>query len=176
MLLVASQSGYWALWPLPMRFFIAIFWYLALPAATILFSYFPAWLFGMGENLPAGVALEWASWGRKSGYLLGQKELTAKRNFTKFSAPILSYSIAGDILAPVLAVDVLLQFYPNAKTTRKHLTSAALKSGRIGHFGFFKAKFEQTLWAESADWLLEQNTSGLESVDHTAKQSRAANH
>ncbi len=156
MLLVASQSGYWRHWPLHTRYLICIFWYLALPAATFSFSYFPGWLFGMGENIPSGVALEWASWGRKPNYVLDQPALTAKKNFAKFSAAILSYSVPRDFVAPVRAVDALPRFYPNARASRRHLNPRDYAVRRIGHFDFFKSQFERTLWAESAAWLQQK--------------------
>jgi len=152
LLMVACQSGYWGLWPIHLRFFIFIFWYFFLPIITIPYSYFPARFLGMGEDLPAGVALEWASWGRKPNYLLGKKSLQANQKFEKIRVPIYSYSIKNDFFAPVRAVDELLTFYKNAPFERKELSSESCGQ-KIGHFDFFRERFRQTLWTESATWL-----------------------
>jgi predicted alpha/beta hydrolase len=155
MLLVASQSGYWGLWPRHQRYFIWIFWYVVSPFFSILYSYFPARVLGMGENLPAGVALEWASWGRDPKYILGNNRLTTKGNFKQFKAPIRFYSVARDFYAPEKAVDELMTFYENARTSKILLNAKKVKAARFGHFDFFREKFKKTLWQESADWFKE---------------------
>lgn len=153
MVLVASQSGYWRLWPRNLRYLIFVFWYVVIPVLTMLFARFPSKFVGMGEDLPAGVALQWASWGRDPDYILGRNSLTTKDNFRQFKGPWLSYSLADDFFAPVEAVDRLVTFYPNGRTTRKHLTADTLGVRRFGHFDFFKERFRDSLWQETADWL-----------------------
>jgi len=37
-------------------------------------------------------------------------------------------------------------FYVNAPRTMKRLGAADIGARRIGHFGFFRAAFEQSLW------------------------------
>ena len=153
MLLVASQSGYWRLWPWHQKLFILIFWYLFIPGLTIPLSYFPAKVFGLGEDLPLGVALEWASWGRDPKYIIGENNRVSKQNFQRFTAPILSYSVASDFFAPKKAADELMTYYVNAQTTRRHLTPASLQVSEIGHFDFFRKPFKDPLWRECAAWL-----------------------
>lgn len=52
------------------RAFVTASWYLTLPVVTRVAAQVPAWL-GLGEALPAGVAREWARWGRHPDWLLG---------------------------------------------------------------------------------------------------------
>jgi len=47
-----------------------------------------------GENIPAGVAIEWASWCRDPDYLVGA--LDAKEQYARFSAPLRLYWVADD--------------------------------------------------------------------------------
>jgi predicted alpha/beta hydrolase len=42
--------------------------------------------------------------------------------------------------------DSLLSFYRNAPQTLKRVAPADIGSLRIGHFGFFRAAFAETLW------------------------------
>ena len=59
-LVVGSQSGYWRHWPALGRAWMWPATHLALPALARLLGYFPASRLGFGEDLPRGVALEWA--------------------------------------------------------------------------------------------------------------------
>lgn len=164
MLLVASQSGYWGLWPWHQRYFIWLFWYVAVPFLSIFWSYFPAKILGLGENLPAGVALEWASWGRDQKYVLGNNRLTTKENFKKFSAPIRFYCGPRDAFAPEKSVDELMTFYGNASNTKILLNREKVKTSRFGHFDFFREKFKEMLWQESADWFKENSLTEIREV------------
>ncbi len=156
---VASQSGYWRFWPWNLRYVIFVFWYMVIPLLTTLFARFPSKFVGMGEDLPAGVAFQWASWGRDPDYILGKNSLTSKDNFSQFTGSWLSYSLENDFFAPAEAVDRLVTFYPNARPTRKHLTAGDLGVKRFGHFDFFKQRFKDSLWQETVEWLSRQTAS-----------------
>lgn len=164
MLVVASQSGYWDLWPWHQKYFIWLFWYLVVPFLSIFWSYFPAKILGMGENLPAGVALEWASWGRDPKYILGNNRLTTKDNFKQFRASIRFYCIPRDMFAPEKSIDELMTFYENASSTKILLNKEKVKASSFGHFDFFREKFKTTLWQESADWFKENTRVKIREV------------
>jgi predicted alpha/beta hydrolase len=114
-------------------------------------GYFPARLFGQGEDLPGGVALEWASWCRHPGYIVGA--LGAQEAYARFAAPIRAYSITDDRYAPLKAVEAFLEFYPNAVRNVERVDPAQAGGGPIGHFGFFRERFKDTLWKDAADWM-----------------------
>jgi predicted alpha/beta hydrolase len=154
-LTVAAQSGYWGLWDPPRRrYFMLFFWYVMLPTLTGLFSYFPGRRFGMGEDVPAGVALEWARWGRNPNYLVEHDGV--RERYKAFSAPILAYSFSDDTYAPKRTVEGLLSFYSQARTAHRHIAPRELSVPAIGHFGFFKEQFKSSLWAETLQWLQRQ--------------------
>ncbi|MCI0571776.1 MAG: alpha/beta fold hydrolase [Myxococcaceae bacterium] len=150
--LVASQSGHWRLWPAPTRWGMACLWYALVPGITALFGRLPGWL-GMGADLPRGVALEWARWCRHRDYLLHEGGEARRAAYSALSAPILAYSFSDDAYAPPAAVEALLATYRSAPRLRRHLTPQDV--GRpIGHFGFFRESFQESLWEEVAEWLL----------------------
>jgi predicted alpha/beta hydrolase len=151
LLAVGSQSGWWGHWPVPARYRLALQWY-AVPVVTRLFGYLPGAL-GTKEDLPAGVAREWARWGRSPGYLFDDGLLDG---FARFRAPLLAYSFSDDDYAPEPAVESLLDAYSGADITHRRLTPADLGVVEIGHFGFFRERFRDTLWQESAAWLHRQ--------------------
>lgn len=152
-LAVASQSCYWRHWRGVDRFGIWLLTRALLPGATRIAGYFPGALLRRGENLPAGVALEWASWCSHPRYLVGA--LGLEKRAAAFRAPLRLLAMSDDLVyAPPAAAQGLLDLYPNA---RKELKWVAPRDAgaRIGHFGFFKERFRDTLWEDAARWLGE---------------------
>jgi predicted alpha/beta hydrolase len=151
---VAAQNGYLGHWPAPTRYSLALRWYLTVPLVSRLFGYVPGWL-GIKEDLPGGVAREWAAWCRRPDFLFeGHEE--RRRGFERFARPILAYSFADDPYAPRPAVESLLGAYRNARIAHRHVAPREVGAPAIGHFGFFRDRFRETLWRESAGWLEAQ--------------------
>jgi predicted alpha/beta hydrolase len=96
MVTLSAQSGYWGLHPGVEKYRVAFFVFLAFPLLANAFGYFPWSRMAPGEDLPKGVALEWARWCRSPRYLFGDPTLESLRNFPNFSAPILAYSRASE--------------------------------------------------------------------------------
>ncbi|MBS2020542.1 MAG: alpha/beta fold hydrolase, partial [Deltaproteobacteria bacterium] len=144
---IASQSGDYRLWPMPMRLAMAALWWGIVPGVTRAIGYLPGSL-GIGQDLPAGVALEWAEWCRTPGYLVGvDDDDTSERRrsgFARVRVPLLAFSFHDDTYAPPAAVDALLDLYTSADVRRRHLDRS---DGRFGHFGFFRSR-HRALWRE----------------------------
>jgi predicted alpha/beta hydrolase len=147
---VGSQSGYWKHWRGKGRAGMWLVTHVVLPGLSRLHGYFPARRFGQGEDMPAGVAREWASWCRHPGYVVGA--LGAQEAYARFTAPIRVYAVADDGYAPPAAVEAFLGFYPNAPH-RVEGVDPAQHGGAIGHFGFFRERHRETLWRDAAGWL-----------------------
>ncbi|MBS1151191.1 MAG: hydrolase of the alpha/beta superfamily [Myxococcaceae bacterium] len=154
-LCVASQSGDWRLWPtVAGKARMALYMYALLPAVGAALGYVPGRL-GMGEDLPHTVAREWARWCRTRGYLLGD-DGSRRALYERIKAPILAISFTDDTYAPKETVAAWLGFFPRAQTTHRHQAPADSGSKAVGHFGFFRASAEQTLWPQAAQWLAAQ--------------------
>ncbi|MDX1375335.1 MAG: alpha/beta fold hydrolase [Burkholderiales bacterium] len=150
-LLVGAQSGYWRHWPGMQRAGMWVFTHLLIPGLTRLQGYAAASRIGMGEDLPAGVALEWVRWCRHPEYVVGV--LGAHADYARFRAPLLVISPTDDRYAPPAAVEALRSLYPAAEVEIRRVTPREVGAQRIGHFGFFREPFRDTLWREAADWL-----------------------
>jgi predicted alpha/beta hydrolase len=153
MLAVGAQSGYWRLWSPPLRYAMMGVWYGLIPGLTRALSYFPTRALKMGEDLPAGIALEWARWCRNPRFFVDEQGQPIPGHFEGFSIPIRAYSFEDDGFAPKRAVDELMGFYKDARVERRHLKPSEASARQVGHFGFFREKFRDNLWKESADWL-----------------------
>jgi predicted alpha/beta hydrolase len=153
-LTVGSQSGYWRNWPPLGRAWMWPATHIGLPLVPRLLGYFPGSRLGFGEDLPKEVTIEWARWCRHPKYLVGA--LGVEREYARFSAPIRLYAISDDRFAPPRAVEALGVLYPNAKVEVRRIRPDDINAGSIGHFGFFRERFRDSLWREARDWLEAQ--------------------
>ncbi|MEX2125679.1 MAG: alpha/beta fold hydrolase [Woeseia sp.] len=148
---VSPQSGHWAVQggrePIKVRFMMTVL----VPLLSRLFGYFPWSRIVRGEDLPKGVALEWARWCKNPNYLLGDKTLPLER-YQSFSAPVLAYSIDDDDWGTRRAVDDMMSAYRNV--TRRHIGPADYGLERLQHMGFFREGAEP-IWREVIEWLDE---------------------
>lgn len=155
----SAQSGYWRIQGGVQKALVFFYVYLLIPTMTRLVGYFPWSTLGRGEDLPAGVALEWARWCRSPNYLFDDPDLPSERS-EDFNAPILAYSIDDDDWGTRRAVDELMSHYENAPLTRRHVTPAEVGVDSIGHFGFYRTRC-RPLWEEIVDWLRSDDGRAL---------------
>jgi predicted alpha/beta hydrolase len=152
-LFVGVQSAYWRHWRGTGRAGMWLLTHVVLPVISQVLGYVPAQVFGQGEDLPAGVAAEWAAWCRNPRYAAGA---LGAQGYASFKAPIRSYWIADDRYAPRAATEAILNEYSSAPSEVVAVDPARHGGGRIGHFGFFRERFRDTLWREAGDWLERQ--------------------
>jgi predicted alpha/beta hydrolase len=169
---VGAQSGDWRLWRGPRRYLLAGLWYVLMPGLSRVFGYFPGRKLGLGADLPAGVAREWARWCRTRGYLAPYLGQSLPDHFGTFHGSILAYSSADDRMAPPEAVEALLRLYTHAgDVQRRHLDPQALGLPALGHFGFFRQE-NAGLWPDVARWVLQtagDSPSGLSQMQGRAE-------
>ena len=155
LLTIGAQIGYWGHWPAPRRYALMGLWHVLMPGLTAALGYFPARRLGIGEDLPAGVAREWARWCRHEAFFVDPAGKALDTGFSRFSAPLMSVSIADDGMAPRPAVDALSRLFLSAACVRRHIEPAEAGVERLGHFGPFRPQAGRALWPEMAAWLLE---------------------
>lgn len=151
---VASQSGYWKEFKGIHKPKMWLFWYGIVPILTPIFGYFPAKKLGLFENLPKAVVYEWAKWGKHKEYIAGHHN-SDHTYFNKLKIPILVLSFPRDNYAPKKMVDWLASQFTNATVDRRHLVPKELGIDEIGHFGFFREKFSDSLWKMIEEWINE---------------------
>ena len=158
-LAVATMSGHWALMQGFERYRVAAMMGYVLPPLVRVLGYFPGRLMG-AEDLPQGVFLEWARWVMTPDFIFGDATLTATRHFQTFKAPIRFVQIEDDAWTSDAAVRHLMAHWPQA-AERSHWQATVAESGalHIGHLGFFRSEFRDTLWPKAADWLLRTDAA-----------------
>jgi predicted alpha/beta hydrolase len=151
--LVAAQAGTWRHWSGLRRLGLAALWYAGIPLLTALAGHLPMAWFGLGRNVPAGVAREWAAWGRSPDYLFDPRHGLDVSGYRRLAIPLRVYTFADDGYAPPAAVAALLRHYPAARIEHRHRDQAMVRARPVGHFGFFRPGVVPELWQETADWL-----------------------
>jgi len=100
------------------------------------------------------LALSWRKWGLAPDYILSHGPQVLP-GFKKITAPMLFYSFSDDTFAPPRAVEELKGWYANATIEHRHFQPQDLGVKQIGHFGFFKSRYNESLWPQAARWLEE---------------------
>ena len=125
---------------------------LRLLAMTLMLGYFPASRLGLGEDIPARIALQWAS--RRSPDLrpngIGPGYARVQALLDRCAAlqrPALIVSISDDAFATEGGVKRLLSYYPRLFPLERIMyTPADAGTRRIGHFGLFGRRAGAALW------------------------------
>jgi predicted alpha/beta hydrolase len=150
---VAAGSGYWRDNVPQLKRFAWFLWYVAVPVYTRLFGYFPGKKMRKVGDLPKGVIFQWAQWCRSPHYVVDAKGEPIRAGYEKLRIPILSLSFTDDELMSRRNIDSLHDFYRNATVELRYIEPRHAGVERVGHFGFFRPQFRETLWREVLQWL-----------------------
>jgi predicted alpha/beta hydrolase len=143
---IACGSGYWLESVPRLRWKVWWLWYVMAPLSMRMFGYYPGKRLHMIGDLPRGVMTQWRSWCLNPEYAMGVEGAAARAQFAEFRAPITSISFTDDEFMSARNVESLHGFYTNAPRNMKRYKPLDVGVERVGHFGFFNARFEQTLW------------------------------
>jgi len=150
---VSSQAGHWRHWSGLERAKVFTLWYVAIPLMTARRGTFAASLLGLGQDLPAGVARQWAQWGRDREYIRSLTVGPQPQFFDDIRCPLRTYLIEQDNLAPERAVRAWHDWFPNADRELRNLGSHTATGRRIGHFGFFDPDIGAAEWPALAEFV-----------------------
>jgi predicted alpha/beta hydrolase len=163
MLLVGAHTGYWRDYAARPRLAMYLLWHALMPALTRVVGYFPGRRLHLLNDLPAGVALEWANrrrpefWWNKvtpDGEPDTQWRDNALSRFLAIHASTLALRFTDDAFATEAATTRILGLYQNCPATRMVVGPVDAGGQKIGHFGFFRSRFRETLWPRVLAWLL----------------------
>lgn len=152
--LLASQGGYWRLLGPRERWRVYALLGGVLPAAAFAFGYIPAKRYKFGEDIPAGVLAEWRRWCFMPNYFYDDPTLNAAASAVRVRAPVTAFGVSDDGLATAEGIGLLLSGFTGAAIERHTLTPAQAGTQKLGHFGFFRAENQKTLWPQVTDALL----------------------
>jgi predicted alpha/beta hydrolase len=145
---VASGSGYWLENALALRWRVWWIWFVAVPIATRLCGYFPGRRLRKIGDLPRGVIEQWRRWCLDPEYAVGAEGEAVRAQFASLRTPLTSLSFADDEYMSATNTRRLHECYGATPRTMKRIAPRDIGVGRIGHFGFFKERFQESLWRE----------------------------
>lgn len=143
---IACGSGYWLETVPSIKWRAWWLWYVVTPLAIRLCGYFPGRRLRKVGDLPKGVMNQWREWCLHPDYVVGVEGPAIRAEYSSVMTPITSFSFTDDELMSERNIDSLHGFYTNSPKTKSRISPEAIGVKHIGHFGFFKAKFEKSLW------------------------------
>lgn len=153
--MVASLSGYYRGTDTPWRNYFMMN-VLGIPTTAILGKTAP-WM-GLGESIPATVFRDWTRWCNHPEYFFDDPQVGAREGYATVRLPILTVGMTDDPWGTPRAVHGLMKHYVNADITERWLSPEDAGGQPIGHLGFFRSRFRETLWPEVIDWLRRGET------------------
>jgi len=163
LILVGAHTGYWRDYAQPYQGAMYFLWHMLMPAVTQVVGYFPGRRLHLMNDLPSGVAFEWADrrkpdfwWNRTASN--GSPDIQwrdrALGRFHAIHASTLALRFTDDAFATQSATNRILALYQNCASTSVVVSPTDVNSQKIGHFGFFRSRFQRTLWMRVLEWLL----------------------
>lgn len=123
------------------------------PIVARVWGFVPGFLFG-GTDLPKHVVLEWSRWCRTRDFLFGVSDLPEKRFFETLVAGVRLARMTDDTWVDVRGVEHLLAHFVTSGQRDIWTIDPKMVGGRaIGHLGFFRSEFRDTLWRDAIAWL-----------------------
>lgn len=151
--MVAVMSGYHRglddRWAGPRMFLVGV-------PLSYLFRDMPKWM-RLGEPIPATVFRDWARWCAMPDYFFDDPGLPETARFAEVRTPILSLRMTDDPWGTERAVVSFMRHFSGAPIERRWI-SPGDAGGAVGHLGFFRSRFAQTLWPPFLGWLLDGTT------------------
>jgi predicted alpha/beta hydrolase len=144
---VASQSGYWRLWQKAEKYKVYGFMRFVMPLLTKLCGYFPGKRIVFGTNLAPGVLREWGRWCRMPRYFLDDPTMApVLRHARTLRADVTMIGFTDDPWATPAAIAALAEAFVAARVSIAHVDPADYGHDHIGHMGFFRRTYADTLW------------------------------
>lgn len=154
MLTLGAQHAYWPDYAARQRIGLVLKWHVLMPAVTAACGYFPGWLVGKLEDLPADVVWAWSFGGRHmERWLPDEERQKILKRFAEVGAPILALSMSDDHFGTKAAINRTLDYYRTADATKVMLDPTDVGFDRVGHFDLFHARHEASFWLDTLLWL-----------------------
>jgi len=143
---IAAGSGYWCDNSPGLRWRVWVLWGLLVPVTVPLFGYFPGKRLRVVGDVPGPAMKQWRRWCLDRDYVVGAEGEAVRARYAAVDTPIHSLSFTDDEFMSERSIAALLAFYTGSSRTTTRLHPRDVGESRIGHFGFFRPRYEQSLW------------------------------
>jgi predicted alpha/beta hydrolase len=150
---IGVGTGYWLRNAAKARAYVWWMWFVAAPIAMKLYGYFPGKRLKKVGDLPLGVMQQWRRACLDRDYLVGVGGAKMRADYAAISTPILSLSFTDDEYMSARNTADMHAFYAGAPREMRRIAPRDIGAKAIGHFGFFRQRFADSLWPQVAQWL-----------------------
>jgi predicted alpha/beta hydrolase len=150
---VATGTGYWLENTWRTKSVVWWLWFILVPLALRTAGYFPGKRLRKVGDLPFGVMQQWRRWCLNREYVVGAEGDEVRADYASVRTPMLSLSFTDDEMMSAKGIKSLHGLYANAPVEYRRIAPREIGARHIGHFGFFRPQFEQTLWPLVPQWL-----------------------
>lgn len=154
---ISPHTGYWRDYAKPWRAPMTLAWHAMMPLLAHAVGYFPGRALRLGDDIPRGVALQWAGrrhprfeLGRDAGQAARSARMLA--NAAHLTQPAMAITFSDDAFSTDAGVRRFLHLAPRMPFVRRHFE--ATPAQRFGHFGFFSRR-SRALWPLVARFVAE---------------------
>ncbi len=155
--MIASGHGWLGNTDEPVKLFCLLN-LLARPVAAVL-GHAPAWM-GAGMRLPRSILDDWGRYTLRRSFLYDASRVPEAANLARVRTPTLAIGFDDDRWTTRRALNALVAALPAAAVTSRWISPKDCGVAAIGHLGFFKSRFSESLWKDVIDWILANPESG----------------
>ncbi len=150
---IGAQTSYYKDWPDSHRRKLYFQWHVLIPWLTYFVGYFPGKSLRMLEDVPYGVVQQWHA--RRKMHDMNQQVMPNGEvpPYAKFRGKLLTLGLEDDPIGTEVALRRVHNMFTQAQ--EKNLQMIQLKdigAEEVGHFGFFRRRFKDTLWKMTLDF------------------------
>jgi len=169
---ICAHTGYYRDYMPKYRMPMAVLWHGVMPLLTRVIGYFPAQILGFGEDIPAGIAMQWAA-RRTPEFHPEATEPDATRaramisRYQHVTGPVLVVGFTDDAFATRAGTRRLLEAFPRLRAQMLVIAPEQVGMAKIGHFGFLRGASEVALWPILLAFLRDGRSSNALGIDAT---------
>ena len=156
--MLGAHTGYYGDYRRALRLPMAVLWHGVMPAVTALLGYFPGRALRLGDDLPRGVAMQWARrrapFVRRGPHLPQDRMARLVERCARLQARGLIVTATDDGFATKAGAARVRAFLPGLVAEHWVIAPREVGARKLGHFGFFRRAAAATLWPRLAAWIV----------------------
>ncbi len=151
LVMIGAHTGFYGDYRRAYRLPMAVLWHGVMPALTNVFGFFPGQLLRLGDDIPKGVAMQWAR--RRTPIFRSSVAASQFDRMQRFfercsqtQLDTLMLTFTDDGFATKAGAARVREYFPKLNVEHWLISPSQMGLKRIGHFGFFRREAQSSLW------------------------------
>ncbi|WP_281989662.1 alpha/beta hydrolase family protein [Aquimarina aggregata] len=149
---IAAQTAYYKDWSKEQKKKIYFLWHVIFPLVTKVIGYFPGKKLGLLEDVPKGVVDQWHTRRKHTNMKQQMEAMGVQFFYNTYSSKLLTLGIEDDPIGTRIAIKRVHDLFVKSDKKLEIIPVSSVPTNKIGHFGFFSRKFQDTLWKKTLLW------------------------